>query len=217
MLRTGLIALALLPAPALAHPHIFIDSSLEFRFDDQGRLTAVAVSWVYDEMYTLLLIEDQNLDPDGDGELTDEELATLAAQDRDWDPRYEGDIYGLLDGEKIALAPPEDFGLTYADGKITSTHVRPLAEPVDPRGHTLIFRNYDPWFYADFELTGGVKISGAPEAEGCGATILSVDLDAAQREVQRQLAAVPADQLETQWPMVGEQFAAPVAIRCGGG
>jgi ABC-type uncharacterized transport system substrate-binding protein len=215
MLRAALLALAPLvlgSAPLAAHPHIFIDSGLDFHFDDKGMLSGVGVTWVYDELYTLLLIEDQDLDPDGDGELTDEEIAKLAKQDRNWDPKYEGDIYGTADGKKIALAPPEDFGLTYADGQITSTHYRPLATPVDPRQHKVMFKNYDPWFYAAFDLTLPVTATGAD----CTADVLPVDLDAAQKEVQRQLAAIPADTIETQFPMVGEQFAAPVAITCAG-
>ncbi len=65
MLRPALLGLALMmPAPALSHPHIFIDAGLDVIFDDDGRLTHVKVTWVYDAFYSLLTMEERALDQD---------------------------------------------------------------------------------------------------------------------------------------------------------
>ena len=75
-LRSCLAALMILPpAGALAHPHLFIDAGLELVYDDQGALSQVAVEWRYDAFYSLLIVEDLGLDPDGDGILTPQEEA----------------------------------------------------------------------------------------------------------------------------------------------
>ena len=42
----GLIAVS---QPALAHPHVFVDTGLEVIFDEQGRATGIRISWTYDE------------------------------------------------------------------------------------------------------------------------------------------------------------------------
>ena len=53
--------------PALAHPHVFIDTSLEVIFDDQARATGVRISWTYDEYFSLVVAEDHKIDLDYDG------------------------------------------------------------------------------------------------------------------------------------------------------
>ncbi|MCR8723028.1 DUF1007 family protein [Frigidibacter sp. ROC022] len=200
--------------PAAAHPHIFIDAGLKFQFDDQGMLTAVRVNWIYDELYTLMLIEDLDLDPDGDGELTPEEIAVLARQDADWPPDYEGDLYGTADGRPIALGPPRSFGLDYVDGRIISTHLRPLAKPIDPVAHAVIFKTYDPFFYAAFDVTLPVETQG----RDCTTEVIEPDVAAAEDKLAALMQFGPDDGalVEQQYPQVGEDFADSVVLTCAG-
>ena len=81
-----------LPISAAAHPHVFIDTGLEFIVDDAGQLTHVRVTWVYDEFYSLLVLEDMKLDQDADGVLTDAEEQVLAGFDAQWVEGYNGDL-----------------------------------------------------------------------------------------------------------------------------
>jgi ABC-type uncharacterized transport system substrate-binding protein len=59
-------ALLLLPAPALAHPHVFVDASVEVVFDAQNRATGLRIGWTYDDLFSLMIVEDRGLDPDYD-------------------------------------------------------------------------------------------------------------------------------------------------------
>ncbi|MGR3461685.1 MAG: DUF1007 family protein [Roseovarius sp.] len=59
------------------HPHVFADVALRFESDARGRLTGVEVTWRYDDFFSLLILSDMGLDPDGDGQLSDAELARL--------------------------------------------------------------------------------------------------------------------------------------------
>lgn len=59
-------------AGAEAHPHVFIDTGLTFRFDGEGRLGAVSVVWAFDDFSSMLMVEDMEMDQDGDGVLTDD-------------------------------------------------------------------------------------------------------------------------------------------------
>lgn len=219
-------ALALVPLlsfaalPAAAHPHVFIEAGLDFVLDEAGKLVAVDVTWIYDELYSLILIEDQGLDPDNDGELSADEIALLAAQDQIWEEDYEGDLYGKLDAAPIALAAPENFGLDYADGKIISTHRRPLAEPIDPKSGQVVFKTYDPWFYAAFDVTLPVRVvatvSGGVAGVECKAEVADADYEAASAKAQELIKSAPPESVEMDFPMVGEDFADIVTLTCAG-
>ena len=100
------LLLALAANPLAAHPHIFVDTGLNLRFDAQGRLTEVEVIWVYDEFYSLLITEDRGLDPDFDGVLTAEELDDLQGFDMNWTPGFNGDLVVLQAGRELSLSGP---------------------------------------------------------------------------------------------------------------
>mgnify|MGYP000462819759 CR=1 FL=1 len=110
--------LSLLPAAqAVAHPHVFVDTTLRVVLDDNQRVTGIELHWAYDEFFTLMLLEDMGLDPDGDGVLTEDELAILQGFELDnWPEDFEGDIYLYGDGSKLALGTPEPRGVTVEDG-----------------------------------------------------------------------------------------------------
>jgi polyphosphate kinase len=133
MLRALLTSALLVPAAATAHPHLFFESGLTFVIDGDFRLTEVAVTWTYDPYYTLLVFEDLGLDPDGDLQLTDDEMARLRAADSDWPEDYEGDVYGTADGAPLALLPATGFDLRLDGDRIVSSHVRRLETPIDLR------------------------------------------------------------------------------------
>jgi polyphosphate kinase len=213
MIRCLAFCLALLgPVAARAHPHIFIEASLGFVFDDRGRLAAVRVEWVYDEFYTLLLFEDLGIDADGDLILTDDELARLTAQDSTWDPEYEGDLYGTVDGAPVALAPPVRFELRMEGARIVSVHYRPLAERLEVRGHAVSFQTYDPGYYAAFEVTRGVAVAGD---DGCRAEVVPPDRSAATEELEALLKKLrQGENAELTFPAVGATFADTVRLTC---
>ena len=209
-LRPLSLILALAVAgPAAAHPHIFVDAGLRLAVDGQGRATGVEVTWAYDELYSLFTFGDLGLDSDYDGELTAQELTALDGFDLHWVPGYAGDLYLETAAGPVPLGAPEGRGVSVQAGRIRSVHFRPLPQPVPAAG--LLLRVYDPTFYTAYSLALGVT-AGA----GCRAVITPPDLDAADARLRALLAAIPADQTETEFPEVGATFADTVAIRCGG-
>ena len=106
-------------APAQAHPHVFIDAGLCFLFDDQGQLAAVRMVWAYDEFYSLLMVEENQLDSDGDGTLSAAELQALAGNDVAWDQGFPGDLeLRSAGGDLIELGRPLEHNVTYENGRI---------------------------------------------------------------------------------------------------
>lgn len=210
VLRALTLTLAIaVAAPAAAHPHIFVDAGLALELDAEGRVTGVEVTWEYDELYSLFTFEDLGLDGDYDAALTAEELAALDGFDLHWVPGYLGDLYLETGAGAVPLGPPQGRGVSVTGGRIRSVHMRPLPQPVPADG--LVLRMYDPTYYTAYTLGLGVT-AGAD----CTATIAAPDLDAADARLRAKLAAIPADQTETEFPEVGGIFADRVTIRCGG-
>ncbi len=198
------LALALLPLPALSHPHIFVDTALRVVTDDAGQITAIEVSWTYDDLYSLLLLEDKQLDGDYDGKLTEAELAALDGFDMNWIEGYEGDLYAdQPEGGALALSAPEGLGTGFAAGRITTRHLRRLAAPVTQ----INLRAFDPTYYTAYDLTGGVH---APE--GCDVRIEKADLQAAREQEKAALADMPPD--PDDYPEIGDAFADTVLVTC---
>lgn len=211
--RTLLTAAAvMLASPALAHPHLFIDTGVEVLFDADGSAGGVRISWTYDEMYSLLILQDRGLDKDYDGILTDAELAVLNGFDMDWDPGYEGDTYALLGEAPIDLGRPQDWTVALRDGKIVSSHVRRLAGPAAVSQVPLIVQSYDPSFYAAYRIVGTPVLTGRTS---CTAQVFEPDLAAADDFLQQALAELNATgDVEGEFPAVGAAYADEVRVTC---
>ena len=80
----SVVCLTSFAAPAMAHPHVSIDTGLEVIFDDQGLATGLHITWSYDEYISLLIAEDHGIDPDGDGNAMAEEDKALLGFDMNW-------------------------------------------------------------------------------------------------------------------------------------
>ncbi|GGX50253.1 polyphosphate kinase [Tateyamaria omphalii] len=203
----AIAAVALSAHVASAHPHVFVDTKLKVVVSPDGTLEGVEVHWTYDEFYSLLLMADLGLDPDGDGELTDGELARLNGFDLQWIEGFEGDSYVARNGKPVALGKPSGRGISVKDGRITSAHFRRAQGPAAG----VVIKAYDPTFYTAYHLIGPVATDGP-----CSATIQPADLDAAYTLVEELLYATPAAEAEDSYPEVGESFADTVTLSCAG-
>jgi ABC-type uncharacterized transport system substrate-binding protein len=212
-MRHLLSALFLLsPAAALAHPHIFIDTRYEVILNDRNEATALRIGWTYDDLYALLIFGDLALDPDGDGVLTPEEETRLNGFDMKWIEGFEGDTYVLMDGQPLAISGPRDWTASWADGKLSSTHVRDLVTPVPVAEVPLVIQAYDPGYYVAHVILPPAVVTGGT---GCMAQVFEADLDAADTALQEALAEyAPGADVEGQFPAVGAKFSDEVRVTC---
>ncbi len=206
-----LIAFAL-ATPALAHPHVYIDSGIEVLIDDQNRATGVRISWTYDEYYSLFIIGDMGLDPDWDGALTAEEAARLSGFDMKWDPEFPGDTYALQGDVDLSLSRPKGWSADYADGKITSRHVRDFDLPISLTGDPLIVQVYDPGYYVLYTIVHDPVLTGGL---GCTATAYAPDITEADEALKDALAEYSADEsVEADFPAIGKAYSEEIRVTC---
>lgn len=198
------LALTLAPLTGQTHPHMFIDAELALEIDADGRITAIEVTWIYDDFSSLLILEDRGLDPDGDAELTEAELADLRGFDLEiWPDDFDGDVY-LRNGEATAtIGLPEATGIGIENARIVARHRRTV-EPF-PAADTVI-ETYDPTFFVAYTLTT-VSLP-----DGCEAPIERADVEAAGRKVQEMAGDV--DEMTFEVMEVGHLYADKARIAC---
>ncbi|WP_209015990.1 DUF1007 family protein [Roseibium sp. RKSG952] len=201
-----------LPISATAHPHVFIDTGLEFIVDDAGQLTHVRVTWVYDEFYSLLVLEDMKLDQDADGVLTDAEEQVLAGFDAQWVEGYNGDLVVQADGTNVPLSGPMEPRATTEDGRIVTTHLRAVEDGFVP-ATALSAKPFDETYYTAYEVTRPVTVSGP---DTCKVERFDPDIDGQLAQMQAFLLTLDADYdlEENDIPLVGENFATEIRVSC---
>lgn len=212
MKRAALILAMMMPLPATAHPHIFVDTGFEFIVNADNELTHVRVSWTYDDLYSLLLAEEFELDQDGDGALTPEEDRILSGFDMQWIKGYNGDLVILQNGQELSLSWPIEYTGTMEDGRVTTTHLRAVSErPLLTQA--IEVKPFDATYYTAYEVTRPVTVTGTRD---CIHQTALPDMDAALVQLQQELAQMDPnmDPEDAGFPPMGEKFASTVMLQC---
>jgi ABC-type uncharacterized transport system substrate-binding protein len=202
------LPLVLAPEPGRAHPHVFIDGGIDFLFDASGRLTDLRVTWIYDPLTSLFMLEDLGIDPAA--ALAPAERARVAAYQTEWIEGYDGDSY-LWDGDRrVGLSGPEDPEAELSDGKVAISFRRALAEPIRPGPETVV-KVYDPSYFTAYFVTETPRIEGA--AGGCRARVEPFEPNGPLVALQRTLQSVGVDE-DPEDQDVGALFAEKVHVAC---
>lgn len=210
------LTIALIAAsPAAAHPHVFVTAQLELRLNDDGELLGVQVLWSYDEFFSLLVTEELNIDADGDLVLTDDETAALTDYIAAWPADYEGDVYVTRNGSPVPLDPVQDHTVVFENGAVQEGFYRAFTTPQDTITAPVQVQVYDPFYYVAYEVAPQMTVVGR---DGCTATLVKADLDAAYVQVDALLNGRPASDVgvDEAFPVVGVAFADTVVIACSG-
>ena len=197
--------------PAFSHPHVFIDTGVELILNSDGQVDAVRITWFYDELYTLSIIEDRGFDPDFDGVLDSAEKAALSGFDMEWDEGFAGDTYVLAGETPLGLSGPSGWTADYVAGKLVSTHLRRLKTPVSPADAPVIVQSYDPGFYVSYRIVGTPKVTGGQD---CTAEIFQPDLAAADKALEAALEEYYGSDLEGEFPAIGAAYSDEVRLTC---
>lgn len=202
------LALCLTPISVTAHPHIFIDAGVSFIFNDAGNLTAVKIEWAYDDLYTLIALDDMGLDQDGDGVITVAEQEKLVGFDTQWLDGFEGDSYLTFADARVALGQPETPTAELVEGRLITSHIRKLDTPLSMAGGNVALKVYDPTYYSAYTLDLGAEIVNR---DGCMMEQIPADLGKAYDLVENLLYGSTGDD---NFPAVGENFADTLTLSC---
>lgn len=113
-------ATALLGGGAQAHPHVWVATKTQVIFEN-GALTGLRYTWMFDEMYTTSAVE--GLDKNNDGRLDPAELEELTKVNIEGLKEFEYFTTLSLGGEQVQFADPKDYAM----------EVIAVAEPPGPQ------------------------------------------------------------------------------------
>ncbi len=156
------------PAPALAHPHVWVTVKSKIAFTPDGEVVAVVHDWVFDEMYSAFAI--QGLAKPG-------ELATRAqfaplAKENAGSLAEIGYFTTLkIGGKPVDFGTVTDYWMEERTDHLVAFHVTlPLKTPARI-AKFMTLRVADPTYFIDFEFADKdpIKLVAAPS--GCSASV----------------------------------------------
>lgn len=161
--------LTLAAAPASAHPHVWVTAKAEIDYAS-GQVTGIRHSWSFDPAYSAFVT--QGLDKNGDGKLTPDELADLAAENTRGLAEFGYFTKLKVGGKEQAFAEPTEPRMALEGDALTMSFLLPLKAPATQGRGVVALEVYDPTFFVSFGLAEGAdaaKLAGAPT--GCATTI----------------------------------------------
>jgi len=196
---------------ARAHPHVFVDFQAQILFDAQGRITHVRNVWRFDRAFSAFA--SQGLDKDGDGKLSEKELAPLAKTNVESLKEYAFFTHLKIGKQRLKFEFPDQYFLREYDGHLTLFFQLPLTTPTAP-GPTTTLEIYDPEYFVAFTFAKHDPIALYQAPAGCVAQIHPPrPLDA---NIMAKLAAIPADQhdLPTELQGAAVDLANVITLTC---
>jgi len=146
----ALAASLLSSGPAAAHPHVFIDYTVDVLFGDTG-VTGVRLTWTFDEMYSSMLFHDYTSHPHGPLAAADIKSLQEGAFKATADYHYFVDM--TLNGNPVTVAEVKDFTAHFERHRMTYAFTVPVPDPAPAATrNTLEIAAFDHEFYIDFEL-----------------------------------------------------------------
>ena len=213
-LKRAVVALlfAFAVTPANAHPHVFVDGGVDFRFDDQGRLEALEVTWLYDEFETLYILSSHGLSLNSAGGLDEIDRQRLVAFRSEWPEDFDGSAHLSLDGAAVALNWPTGLDGSLVDGRLRLTFERVLETPIDLRGRDIEVAFYESTYFFAFSISQTPKLIGAFGA--CDAQVVYFEANTQDTALQNALRKLSREETPA-IANVGSLFADRVTISCG--
>jgi ABC-type uncharacterized transport system substrate-binding protein len=158
-LALGFIA-ALPPAPAAAHPHVWVSVETEVELGPGKEIVGFKHKWTFDEMYAEFATN--GLDANGDGVYSDEELRPLAKTNVEALKEFEYFTFPFAGQTKLPLKDPSDYRLEYKDKALTLYFALPLETPLPySEIKDFSFAVYDPGMYVSLTFNGKTAVTVA--------------------------------------------------------
>ena len=162
--------IALAPAAASAHPHVWVTVRSQIGFSPDGKVATVTHDWVFDEMYSSFAT--QGLAKPG--ELVKREVFAPLAQENAGGLAQIGYFTTLkIEGKTAEFAPVNDgdYWMEERPDHLVTFHVvLHLKTPTAP-GPYFSLLVADPEYFIDFEFDDNDAISLADAPSGCSASI----------------------------------------------
>lgn len=166
--------LALAPAAAAAHPHVFADARLEVVAGADGTIRELRNVWRFDDVFSSQVLLD--FDKNTNLVLDRDELEEIGRTVRNSLEEFGYYTTLTLDGNAVAVDKPDVINVDFKDGRLLMFFAVKPATPMPLKGK-LTFGVYDPTLYAsiDFPSDGDLVLMG--DFKACKHAIVRPDAD----------------------------------------
>jgi len=144
-----LLAVVLSALPVFAHPHVFIDNTLQAVFSGR-ELVRLDFHWSFDELFSSMILQDYH--PDSAGHFTAGQIAGIKKEAFDNLKNYHYFLALFLDDKALKLPPIADFSVSVDGNSLVYSFSLPLALDVGGSGRTLGVVIYDDTYYVAFKI-----------------------------------------------------------------
>lgn len=149
--------------PALAHPHVWTDMTISVLFNDDGSVTGLRQTWLFDDFYTAYAVE--GMDTDGDGQPDPDKLVEIMNENMKHLKNYGYFTEITSDGNILPIKPVTEMSTRMQDNRLEMTFVTALQEPV-ATDKDVAYAIFDPTYYVEMlhaETDKPILLEGAPE------------------------------------------------------
>jgi ABC-type uncharacterized transport system substrate-binding protein len=144
------VFLFIVTAPLFAHPHVFIDNSFDFIFDDES-LRGIEVTWVFDEMFSASII----MDYDANKNRIFEEKESQAVERGAFSnlKNYDYFLHIDIDGKNFTIKTVNDFTAEITDNRMVYHFFIPLKVGARPTYRVVDAGCWDRDYFCDVKYT----------------------------------------------------------------
>ena len=128
-----------------SHPHVFLYSTVKIVFDEKG-LAGVQVNWVFDEMFSSMIILDFDKNGNGRFELSESENVKKGAFENL--RQFDYFIHIKIDGKLFKVKYVKDFSAEISQGKMAYQFFVPCHVRAEENAKEIKLSIYDSTFYS---------------------------------------------------------------------
>ena len=177
--------LSLLPAPAFAQPHVFVEARLEVVAGADGAISELRNVWRFDEVFSSSVVMD--FDKNTDLKLDPNELAEVGKTVRDSLVDYDYYMNLTIDGKNVKVQKPDLIHVDYKQGQLLMFFAVKPAEPMPLKGR-LTFGVYDPTLYTSIDFpTDNELVLVGDALKSCKHQVVRPDADQVIAENKQSL------------------------------
>ena len=148
-LAAAVAALSLAATPALANPHVWVETRITFEFEDH-RVEGLRFEWRFDDFYSSHTIRTH--DADGDGALGPEEIRALRTSAFDPLSRFDYFVHVWVGEERREGHEVDHFSARVEDARLVFEFSVPVTPPADPGEGPVAVSLFDREYEVEFQF-----------------------------------------------------------------
>lgn len=165
----------ILAKPAVSHPHVFAEASMEILSNDNGHITEFRHVWRFDQFFSASVLLD--FDENNNLLLDQDELIKIGSVVHESLAEFNYYMNVTSNGKDVAMSRPDVMVADYVDDQLLLIFSISSAMPLKLKGQ-ITAGVYDPTFYSAIDFTNDSDLSFTGQsADKCSTSVVRPDTD----------------------------------------